>query len=104
MRTLFFGIFLLPLIGADVFVSGQDGYHTYRIPAMVKSKKNTLLAFAEGRKDNSRDWGNIDLLVKRSRDGGRTWSPAITVADMGATRSATPRRWWTARPATFGSC
>lgn len=69
--------------GLDVFVSGQDGYHTYRIPAAVRTVKGTLLAFCEGRKDSRRDWGNIDVLVKRSRDGGRTWSAATVVADFG---------------------
>jgi len=35
----------------DVSVSGADGYHTYRIPSLIVSKKGTLLAFCEGRKD-----------------------------------------------------
>ena len=71
------------LTSVDVFTSGQEGYHTYRIPAVVRTGKGTLLAFCEGRKNSFRDWGDIDLLVKRSRDDGRTWSPAITVADFG---------------------
>jgi sialidase-1 len=88
MRLLILPLLFTPLAGAepapvDVFVAGRDGYHSYRIPAIVKSKKGTLLAFAEGRRENRRDWGDIDVLVKRSRDGGRTWSPAITVADFG---------------------
>jgi sialidase-1 len=58
----------------DVFTAGTDGYHTYRIPAIVRAKDGTLLAFAEGRKAGRSDAGDIDLLVKRSRDGGRTWS------------------------------
>ncbi|HEY0946667.1 MAG TPA: sialidase family protein [Opitutaceae bacterium] len=67
----------------DVFVSGKDGYHTYRIPSIVRTAKGTLLAFCEGRKDSGSDTGDIDLLVKRSSDGGRTWSAAITVWDDG---------------------
>jgi sialidase-1 len=59
----------------DVFVSGTDGYHTYRIPAIVVSKQGTLLAFCEGRKSSRSDTGKIDLLLKRSLDGGRTWLP-----------------------------
>jgi len=79
----------LPVLAAseltqvDVYVSGQDGYHTYRIPAIVRTQKGTLLAFAEGRRHSARDWGDIDVLVKRSSDGGRTWTPAVTVADFG---------------------
>ena len=58
----------------DVFRGGADGYHTYRIPALIVSKQGTLLAFCEGRKNDMRDTGRIDLLLKRSTDGGRTWS------------------------------
>lgn len=67
----------------DVFVSGQEGYHTYRIPAIVQTKKGTLLAFCEGRRNDRGDSGDIDLLLKRSMDRGRTWSRAIPVADFG---------------------
>ena len=57
-----------------VFSSGQDGYHTYRIPAILVTRAGTLLAFCEGRRNNRRDHGDLDLLVKRSEDGGQTWS------------------------------
>jgi sialidase-1 len=78
------------VVSTEVFTSGQEGYHTYRIPAIVRTLKGTLLAFCEGRKDSQRDWGNIDLLVKRSTDGGRTWSAAITVADFGTDTVGNP--------------
>jgi sialidase-1 len=65
----------------DVFVSGQDGYHTYRIPAVIKAANGSLLAFCEGRKSGGGDSGNIDLLQKRSTDGGRTWSATQVVWD-----------------------
>ena len=65
----------------DVFVSGQDGYHTYRIPAVIRAQNGTLLAFCEGRKSGGGDSGNIDLLLKRSTDGGRTWSAQQVVWD-----------------------
>ena len=65
----------------DVFVSGQDGYHTYRIPAALRAANGDVLAFCEGRKTAGGDSGNIDLLMKRSRDGGRTWGPAQVVWD-----------------------
>lgn len=78
------------LTSADVYTAGQDGHHTYRIPAVVRTAKGTVLAFCEGRKNNARDWGDIDLLVKRSADGGRTWSRAITVADFGADTIGNP--------------
>lgn len=57
-----------------VFTSGQDGYHTYRIPALLVTKTGILLAFCEGRRTGRGDHGDLDLLVKRSEDGGETWS------------------------------
>ncbi len=68
-------------LGAPLFVSGQDGYHTYRIPALAATPQGTILAFCEGRKNSSSDTGDIDLLVKRSTDSGRTWSPQQVVWD-----------------------
>src|SRR5262245_9565288 len=56
-----------------LFVSGQDGYHTYRIPSLIVSAKGTLLAFCEGRKNGRGDSGDIDLLLRRSFDMGKTW-------------------------------
>jgi hypothetical protein len=56
----------------DLFVSGQDGYHTFRIPALIAVGKETLLAFCEGRRQGGSDSGDIDLVMRRSADGGRT--------------------------------
>lgn len=56
-----------------VFTARENGYHTYRIPAIVVTTNGTVLAFCEGRKKSRSDTGDIDLLVKRSTDGGRTW-------------------------------
>jgi sialidase-1 len=67
---------------ADVFTAGQDGYHTYRIPAIVVTTNGTALAFCEGRKNSRSDAGDIDLLLKRSTDGGKTWSaPQVIWSD-----------------------
>src|SRR5258706_2166364 len=71
------------LFQTDVYVSGQGGYHTYRIPALIVSAKGTLLAFSEGRVDSGSDTGNIDVLVRRSFDVAKTWSPVQVVADVG---------------------
>jgi BNR/Asp-box repeat. len=67
----------------DIFQKEVDGYNCYRIPAMVQTTKGTLLAFAEARKKSCSDTGDIDLVVKRSTDGGKTWSPMIKVWDDG---------------------
>lgn len=62
------------VVKMPLFISGEDGYRTYRIPALVTTKTGVVLAFCEGRKAGSGDTGNIDLLLKRSTDSGRTWS------------------------------
>jgi len=67
------------LFQTDVFVSGESGYSTYRIPAMMVTSKGTVLAFAEARKNSSSDAGDIDMVLKRSSDNGSTWGAAITI-------------------------
>jgi sialidase-1 len=66
-----------------LFISGEDGYHTYRIPAIIVTQKGTLLAFCEGRKKGRGDSGDIDMLLKRSEDGGKTWSEQQVIWDDG---------------------
>lgn len=67
----------------DVFVRGESGYHSFRIPAVVTATNGDVLAFAEGRVNGLSDWGNIDLVMKRSTDGGATWSELQVIADNG---------------------
>jgi sialidase-1 len=66
-----------------VYRAGADGYNTYRIPAILRTRAGTLLAFAEARKNSRSDFGDIDTVVKRSSDGGRTWSAQTLIADRG---------------------
>ncbi|MFI8237552.1 exo-alpha-sialidase [Streptomyces sp. NPDC085866] len=67
-----------------LFNASQDpGYACFRIPAIVRTTDGTLLAFAEGRVLNCGDAADIDLVVKRSTDGGRTWGP-LQVVNEGA--------------------
>ncbi|MGW0820032.1 sialidase family protein [Streptomyces sp. NPDC002845] len=69
------------------YTSGKGGYDTYRIPAAVRTRAGTVLAFAEGRRDGAGDTGNIDVVVRRSVDGGCTWGPMkIVTAGKGDTR------------------
>lgn len=75
---------------STVFARGQDGYHTFRIPAVVQAADGTLLAFAEGRVDSPGDDGDIDLVLKRSSDGGRTWGPLQVVVDDGPNKFGNP--------------
>jgi sialidase-1 len=64
---------------ATVFEPGTT-YATTRIPALVSSKKGTLLAFCEARVQNAGDWADMDILLRRSVDGGKTWLPTQTFA------------------------
>ncbi len=58
-----------------IFQGGTNGYHSFRIPAIIKSSSGTLIAFCEGRKNNSHDYGDIDVVFRRSIDNGTTWGP-----------------------------
>lgn len=73
-----------------VFEAGELGIHTYRIPALVVAANGDLLAFAEARHGSRSDTGDIDLVMKRSRDGGRTWSAMQTVWDDGTNVCGNP--------------
>jgi sialidase-1 len=72
-----------------IFKAGEDGYHTYRIPALIATPKGTLLAFCEGRKTARGDAGDIDMLLKRSTDGGKTWSKQQLVHEEGGDQKIT---------------
>ena len=72
-----------------VYASGNEGYHTFRIPSLIVTKKGTLLAFCEGRKTSRSDHGDIDLVLKRSSDSGRTWSGLQIVYEEGGTETIT---------------
>ncbi len=74
----------------QVFQSGQRGYHSFRIPAIVRATNGNLLAFAEGRRNDGGDIGAIDLVLKRSSDDGRTWGLLQRVIDGGANTFGNP--------------
>lgn len=78
------------LVQVDVFRSGEDDYHTYRIPSLIATRQGTLLAFCEGRRDSSSDTGDIDLLLKRSFDNGKSWTSLAVVADHGGNTIGNP--------------
>lgn len=66
-----------------LFESGKGGYDTYRIPALAATPKGTLLAICEGRKTSSSDHGDVDLVFKRSTDGGTKWSETTLLYEEG---------------------
>src|SRR5689334_20471702 len=85
---------LLILIGAavvharepvkvDLFQADTGGYQTYRIPGSVVTKKGTVLAYCEARKSAKSDWGEIDVIMRRSTDGGVSFdAPRKMVVDQ----------------------
>src|SRR5258705_1486582 len=65
----------------EVFEAGKEGYTLYRIPGLAVTKKGTVVAYCEGRRGGS-DWSAIDLMIRRSTDGGKTWGPCEQVASI----------------------
>lgn len=74
-------MFKRPIKQIDLWRGGRDGFHTYRIPALAVANDNTILAFCEGRRHHRGDAGDIVMLVKRSADGGASWSSQAVIWD-----------------------
>ena len=73
----------VPLDKTELFVAGKGGFRTYRIPALIISGRGTVLAFCEARRHTGEDYDEIDILVRRSTDGGRTWGASRMVVTDG---------------------
>lgn len=73
-----------------VFVSGNEGHKSYRIPAIIKLPDGSLLAFAEGRVNNAGDFGDINIVLKKSTDKGKSWSALQTVVDYDKMQAGNP--------------
>jgi sialidase-1 len=103
LAALLIALVTLPVLAApgvpyvDVYTAGEGGYALYRIPAIEAAPDGSLLAFAEARKFNGGDPGmennEIDLVLKRSTDGGKTWSAMRVIEHAG-------ERWSSANAAT----
>ena len=84
MKGLMIGFLFLSGVafGQQVlFTAGADGYKSFRIPAIVRLPDGRLLAFCEGRKLGSADFGDNDIVMRSSADGGRSWSALRAVID-----------------------
>ena len=66
------------------FLPRDNGSRVYRIPAMVVADDGSIVVAADKRYHSYTDIGNgghvIDIVVRRSTDGGRTWSAPLTIA------------------------
>jgi len=74
----------------DIFKAGDDGYTLYRIPGIVVTAKGTVLAYCEARKSDRGDWGPIDIVMRRSTDGGKSWSPMQSIANVEGPKTKNP--------------
>ncbi len=74
----------------DVFQAGEQGYAIYRIPGMVVTGNGTVLAYGEARKTLRGDWGTIDIMMRRSTDGGKTWSAMRSIAQVPGAKTKNP--------------
>ena len=72
-----------PPTHTKVFERGDGPYHTYRIPSIIAAANGDLIAFCEGRTSGAGDAGDIDLVYRRSHDGGVTWGPLEVLWDDG---------------------
>ncbi len=62
-----------------VYTAGEDGVHTYRIPAMLVAPDKSLLLFCEARKESIKDASPTAMVLKRSLDDGKSWEPMHTL-------------------------
>jgi len=103
MRLLFLSIFFYMLSTFtfaadssletnDVFPARMNGVTFYRIPGMVVTAKGTVLAYCEARKSSMSDWGEIEIHLRRSTDGGKNWEPARQIAHFGDRLEGNPRK------------
>ena len=83
----------------DVFTAGKngqsnpDGINSYRIPALLKTDKGTLIAGADERRLHHSDWGDIGMVVRRSDDNGKTWGDKIVISNPRDNEKAKNPEW-----------
>jgi sialidase-1 len=82
-----------PLLeSTPVFPANSNGIARHRIPGLVVTPKGTVLAYCEARRNNSSDWGEIEIHLRRSTDGGRTWDAPRHIAHRAARLEGNPRK------------
>ncbi|QIM67783.1 hypothetical protein A4G16_10650 [Mannheimia granulomatis] len=66
----------------EIFKPGQGGANSYRIPSLFTTQKGTVIASIDKRHQHAGDWGNIDTVIRRSTDGGKTWGEDQVILDL----------------------
>jgi sialidase-1 len=74
----------------DIFRAGTGGYAIYRVPGIVVTARGTVLAYCEGRRTAKSDWDTIDILIRRSTDGGASWSEPKILSNVPGPKSKNP--------------
>ncbi len=74
----------------DLFQAGVGGYALYRIPGVVVTQRGTVLAYCEGRVTGKGDWGSIDIVMRRSTDGGKRWGAMFKLPEVAGLKVKNP--------------
>lgn len=87
------GMSAAPLLEkSEVFPAKMAGITLYRIPGIVVTTKGTVLAYSEARRNSASDWGEIEVHLRRSLDGGRTWQAPQHIAHLAARIEGNPKK------------
>lgn len=74
----------------NLFEAGIGGYALYRIPGLLVTPKGSVLAWCEARKRPASDWGTIDIQLRRSIDGGKTFDQPRIIANVAGPKRKNP--------------
>ncbi|NOX99390.1 MAG: exo-alpha-sialidase [Verrucomicrobia bacterium] len=92
-----------PTEPTDLFTQGDADRPLYRYPGLVRSKSGTLIAVAEGRKNKALGWDEVDIFMRTSKDGGKTWSDSAKITSPPADAKDNPVSLKLKKPATVGA-
>lgn len=73
-----------------LFTAGGGGYATYRIPGLLVTTRGSVLAWCEARKHSASDWGTIDIQMRRSTDGGKTFDAPRIISHIEGPKRKNP--------------
>lgn len=75
---------------SDLFTAGADAYAVYRIPGLVVTRQGSVLAYCEARRTGKTDWDTIDIYLRRSSDGGRSFGERRKIAEVPGPKQKNP--------------